>query len=142
MKHYLSSALILAAFALPAAARADSYSYATHSGDQTLHGVIASTDGKYGLTVRDDRAVTDSVVLHRGTVIDPTGLQLMPGMQVTIAGHPGASAFDADKIEAPVQDLAAQERRRQEQADAAPWSSFSDTNGTFQTSGPSVEGGG
>jgi hypothetical protein len=142
MKRYISSALIIASLALPAAARADSYSFATHSGDQTLHGVIASIDGKYALTVRNDRAGSEKVMLHGGTVIDPTGLQLMPGMQVTISGHPDATTFDADKIEAPVQDLAAQERRRQLQADMAPWSSFSDTNGTFQTDGPSAEGGG
>jgi Domain of unknown function (DUF5666) len=142
MKRYISSALILAAFALPAAARADSYNYATHSGNQTLHGVITSIDGKYGLTVRDDRDGSDSITLHRGTVIDPTGLQLHPGMQVSIAGHRAAGTFDADKIEAPAEDLAAQERWRQAPLNVGQWSSFSDTNGTFQTNGPSAEGGG
>lgn len=142
MKRYLSSALMIAALALPAAVRADSDSYALRSGDQTLHGVITSIDGKYGLTVRTDRAVTDNVMLHRGTVIDPTGLQLRPGMQVTIAGHPDANAFDANKIDAPVQYLQAQERARQTQANAIPLWPVEIPNGTFQTNGPSAEGGG
>jgi hypothetical protein len=133
---------MIAALALPAAARADSYSYVMRSGDQTLHGVITSIDGKYGLTVRDDRAGTDSVMLHRGTVIDPTGLQLRPGMQVTIAGHPDAGTFEANKIDAPVQYLEAQERARQAQANNIPPWPVDVPNGTFQTNGPSAEGGG
>lgn len=133
---------MIAALAVPVAARADTYSYATNPVDQTVHGVITSIDGKYGLTVRDDRAVTDSVMLHRGTIIDPTGLELKPGMQVTIAGRQHGSTFDAEKIDAPVADLEAQERAQQAQAKIAPFATYEVPNGTFQTNGPSAEGGG
>jgi hypothetical protein len=139
MRRLTSSALILAALALPVAARADTNSYAMRTVGHTVHGVITSIDGKYGLTVRDGRADGESVTLHRGTIINPTGLQLEPGMQVTIAGHPDGSTFDADEIDAPAQYLEDQELARRATATFGP---LFPPNGTFQTNGPSAEGGG
>jgi hypothetical protein len=66
MIRFLSSALMASALALPIAARADTNTYAVPTVEQTIHGVITSINGKYGLTVRDDRAETDSVTLHKG----------------------------------------------------------------------------
>lgn len=112
------------------------------TGELTFHGAITSVNGKYGLTVRDDQGGTETVALHQGTVINPTGLQLMPGMQVTFTGHPDSGTFDVNQMDAPVRYLAAQERTRRAEADVTPLTPPSIPDGTFQTTGPSAEGGG
>jgi hypothetical protein len=142
MKRITTSGLILAALALPAAAHADTPNYGVTSDVQTIHGTISSISGKYGLTVHDDRIGLASVTMHRGTVIDPTGLQLKPGMQITVAGHPDGGTFDANEIDAPVEYLEAQNRRRAAENAIGPWTPLTVPNGTFQTNGPSAEGGG
>jgi hypothetical protein len=107
-----NSALALAtagAFLLPAVAVAQPVpSYATQpvpgyasQDDQQIHGTIASLDGKYRVYVRDDRGYVDTVELHDGTVINPTGIPLQPGMPVTIYGRPNGKSFDANQIDAP-----------------------------------------
>ncbi len=40
--------------------------------------------------------------LHQGTIINPTGLTLEPGMNVTIDGYADGSNFDAMEIDTPV----------------------------------------
>lgn len=138
MKQLNASALVVAALVLPVAAPADMPSYAIQSGEQTIHGTITSINGKYGLTVHVDRLGAQGVTLHRGTIIGPTGLQLMPGMQVTIAGHTERGTFDANEIDVPVEYLEAQNRAWDAQriVPIVP-------NGPFQTpNGPSAEGGG
>jgi hypothetical protein len=59
MKRLASSALIVTALVLPVAALADTQGYATSVGAQTLSGVISSIDGKYSVTVRDNRGSLD-----------------------------------------------------------------------------------
>jgi hypothetical protein len=104
MKRFLTSALIVAALAAPLAAQAaDAPTYATASSDETVHGQITSINGKYGMTVRDNRGYLDNVTLHQGTVINPTGFELQPGMQVTIVGHADGATFAANEIDTPVQ---------------------------------------
>jgi hypothetical protein len=142
MKRFLSVALTLAAIMLPLATHAETISYATSSSDHTLRGTILSIDGKYGLTLRDEQADADRVTLHRGTVITPTGLRLKPGMQVTIAGHRDGATFAADAIVAPARYLEDQQREDGAGTNAVPPPPPSSPNGTFQTKGPSAEGGG
>jgi hypothetical protein len=142
MIRFLRAAVIASALALPIAARADTNTYAVPTVEQTLHGVITSINGMYGLTVRDDRAEADSVTLHHGTVINPTGLQLTPGMQVTITGHPDSSTFDVNEIDASPRYFEAQQRTRRAHASIEPWTPLFTPNGTFQTNGPTAEGGG
>jgi hypothetical protein len=130
MSPILTSALLAAAVALP---------------DHTVHGVITALHGKYELVIRDDHADDARVTLHRGTIIQPTGLRLEPGMQVTISGHPDGATFDAVEVDAPAHYLEDQEfARRQAQGSAAPAAVSPDgvPNGTFQTNGPSATGGG
>jgi len=96
---------VLAAAALisPALASAQSappYAYANGQ-DQQIQGTIASIDGTWNITVTDGNGYDDSIALHQGTVINPTGLTLEPGMQVTIDGYPDGSNFDADEIDTP-----------------------------------------
>lgn len=98
MKRLISSAAALAVLVLPLAAYADAPSPVGPSGGQTINGVISAVDGKYGLTLRAGQGLEDSVALHRGTVINPTGLQLEPGMKVAIAGRADGKTFEADKI--------------------------------------------
>ena len=142
MKRLTSSALIVAALAFPLAARADTSTHAAPSGERTIHGMITSINGKYGFTVRDDSVGIEGVTMHRGTIIDPTGLQLKPGMQVTIAGHADGGTFDADEIDAPVEYLEAQNRAQNADGTTAPWAPLSVPNGRYQGNGPSAEGGG
>jgi hypothetical protein len=139
MKRLISSAAVLAALVLPVAASADAPNHAAPSGHQTIQGVIRSIDGKYGLTVRVGQGLLDSVTTRQGTIINPTGLQLQPGMRVAIAGHADGDTFEADRIVgSPF-------------TENIPGSTASSTptlwpelipNGTFQTHGPSAVGGG
>ena len=71
------------------------------SDEDTVKGRVTSYDGKYGLAVRDDRGFIDTVSLHQGTIINPTGLQLRPGMSVTIHGYGNGNAFAANEIDTP-----------------------------------------
>ena len=141
MKHLTASTMVVGTLVLPLAAPADTFNYAISSGERTIHGTIVSIDGKYGLTVHDDHAGIEGVTMHRGTVIDPTGLQLKPGMHITIAGRADERTFNANEIDAPAEYLEAQNRERNRDGDLAPWPP-SLPNGTFQTNGPSAEGGG
>lgn len=96
---------ILALLVAPVTARAQalpSYGRPTPiSQEQTISGRITSVDSTFHLTVQDDRGFLDSVQLHQGTIINPTGLTLAPGMSVTIIGFPSGSSFDANQIDTP-----------------------------------------
>jgi hypothetical protein len=140
MKSLKSAALTIAAVVLPISASAETIGYATRADANSLHGIIVSIDGKYGLTVRDDQTGVERVTLHRGTVITPTGLRLKPGLHVTIAGHPDGSAFAANEIVAPAGSL--DEQKAAEQPQSSPLTPSAPTSGGFQTNGPSAEGGG
>jgi hypothetical protein len=69
--------------------------------EQRIHGRIASIDGTFHIRVRDDRGYIDSVELHQGTIINPTGLTLATGMSVTVSGYPTGSVFRANEIDTP-----------------------------------------
>lgn len=86
----------------PAAADAPSYSRPSYGSDEeTVSGRIASFDGTYNLQLKDDRGFLDAVKLHDGTVINPTGLRLVPGMRVTIHGINRGNALAANEIDTP-----------------------------------------
>jgi hypothetical protein len=76
-------------------------SYATQ--DQQVHGRVVGFDGGYNLQVRDDHGYLDNVRLHQGTVINPTGLTLAPGMVVSVNGYNQGSYFAANEIDTPYQ---------------------------------------
>ncbi len=94
-----------------AQAPADSPSYArpTYGNDEdVIHGHIVSFDGGFTLRVRDDRGgFIDNVELHQGTIINPTGLTLSPGMSVTIHGVNRGNVLDANQIDTPYQSYGA-----------------------------------
>ncbi|MFY9779001.1 MAG: hypothetical protein WAJ85_00650 [Candidatus Baltobacteraceae bacterium] len=91
------------ALAAPLAAQAQSVPSYAQSGDTDvqIRGRIASFDGGYNLTVRDERGFIDNVQLHQGTIINPTGLTLAPGMIVSILGFNAGSYFGANEIDTP-----------------------------------------
>ena len=99
----LAAAAVAAAIAaLPAAALAQP-SYASPDRSQEISGTVASFDGHDALTVRDAHGYLDNVTLHQGTIINPTGLTLAPGMPVTIYGYAAGPTFDANEIDTPYQ---------------------------------------
>jgi hypothetical protein len=75
----------------------------SNNNEEAIHGRISSFDGKYHIEVRDDRGFIDNVELHQGTVINPTGLSLQPGMLVTIMGYNRGHVFAAQEIDTPYQ---------------------------------------
>jgi hypothetical protein len=103
-------AMPLAARAQPANPPANPPSYAQPtppSNDDVIHGRVVSFDGAYALKVADDRGYIDSVQLRQGTIINPTGLTLAPGMTVTVRGVNQGSALVANQIDTPYDTYAA-----------------------------------
>jgi hypothetical protein len=99
----LFSAIALAGAIGPLAASAQSLSYATPpvAGTEMIRGTIASVNSKYNISVHDERGFLDSVSLHDGTIINPTGLTLAPGQTVTIDGTANGQTFIANEIDTP-----------------------------------------
>lgn len=75
--------------------------YAEPSSEQTIKGRISAVNGAFNISVRDDNGYIDSVELHRGTIINPTGLTLTVGMSVTIMGYSAGKVFEANEIDTP-----------------------------------------
>jgi hypothetical protein len=87
--------------ALPAAAQ-DVPSYAQPpGGDETIRGRIVAVDGAFRISVRDVRGFIDQVQLQGGTIINPRGLALAPGMDVAIVGFNAGAYFQANEIDTP-----------------------------------------
>ncbi len=102
----LAATLATAVFALPAIAKAQSApSYADpgygNNGEETIHGRVYTIDGTFDIRVSDDRGFVDHVHLHQGTIINPTGLTLAPGMDVTVLGYNAGSVLEANEIDTP-----------------------------------------
>lgn len=100
----LGAAIAAAALITPAIAFAqEAPSYADGGANQQIHGTIYSINGTWNISVADANGYKDSVELQQGTIINPTGLTLEPGMNVTIDGFPNGSTFDAIEIDTPYQ---------------------------------------
>jgi hypothetical protein len=76
-------------------------SYAQPYRQDLIRGTVYSINGKYNITVRDNRGFLDNVSLHNGTIINPRGWRLEPGNPVTISGKPSGRTFIADEIDTP-----------------------------------------
>ncbi|MDB5042577.1 MAG: hypothetical protein JWN27_3303 [Candidatus Eremiobacteraeota bacterium] len=142
MKQLVSSALIVAALVLPVAAQADAQAYTAPVGARAISGVIASIDGKFSLTVRQGGGSLAAVTLHSGTTINPTGSRLQRGTPVTIIGHAHDGTFDADTIDAPLDTGNRSTRPAGGRTPGEAPFRADIPSGTFQTNGPSAEGGG
>ena len=86
--------------AVPLTAAAQPVAYAKNPG-AAIKGTIVSIPGKYEIQVRDRQGRLDTVSLHQGTIINPTGITLEPGFRVAIYGSPDGNAFAADEIDTP-----------------------------------------
>ena len=75
--------------------------YAQPNAEQTIGGRISAINGTFNISVRDDNGYLDSVQLHRGTIINPTGLTLAVGMRVKILGYSAGNVFEANEIDTP-----------------------------------------
>lgn len=75
--------------------------YAQPATDLTIRGRIAAINGPFHITVRDAKGTIDDVTLHRGTIINPTGLTLAAGMRVKILGYAAGTTFAANEIDTP-----------------------------------------
>jgi hypothetical protein len=103
-RHVWSLAFAAAVLLLPFAAGAQgvpSYARPAAGADEHIQGRVANFDGGYRLLVRDERGYLDDVRLHPGTIINPTGLTLAPGMIVSILGYNAGSFFSANEIDTP-----------------------------------------
>ncbi len=103
---FILAALAALTLAAPIAARAQdvpSYAEPQAAGpaDEQIRGRVVSFDGGYNLAVRDERGFIDNVQLHPGTIINPTGLTLAPGMTVSILGFNEGGYFAANEVDTP-----------------------------------------
>lgn len=95
LKTTLAAAAAVAALTLPTLAGA------AVPGETQLRGTITAQPGKYDLHVQERNGNVDDVRLHPGTIINPTGLTLRPGMRVTILGNLQGETFAANEIDTP-----------------------------------------
>jgi hypothetical protein len=103
-KRLLGVAVAAAALITPAIASAqDIPAYASAGTGQQIQGTISAINGEWNITIADSSGYNDSVALHQGTIINPTGLTLEPGMNVTVDGYADGSNFDANEIDTPYQ---------------------------------------
>jgi hypothetical protein len=72
-------------------------------GQQQIQGRVTSYDGHYELHVQQANGEVDAIQLHQGTIINPTGLTLAAGMNVTVVGNPQGNVFAANEIDTPYQ---------------------------------------
>jgi len=104
----IATLIATAAIAVPASAFAQtdapapSYARPSYSStEDVVRGQVVAFDGAYHLQVRDERGFVDNIMLHQGTIINPTGLRLSPGMSVTVRGVNRGNALDANQIDTP-----------------------------------------
>jgi hypothetical protein len=89
----------LVGFPATASAMATYPSYAHR--EKTISGTIQNFNGAWWMYVRDRNGYVDTVSLHKGTVINPTGIQLQPGFHVRISGYSSGNVFVASVIDTP-----------------------------------------
>lgn len=100
MKHP-SKTLAIALAASFLSASLGSTASASVPGQNQLRGRITAFNGGFDLHVQTRRGEIDDVTLHHGTIINPTGLTLRPGMRVTILGTMNDGSFDANEVDTP-----------------------------------------
>jgi hypothetical protein len=100
-KRFLGTAVAVTALILPAIASAQDVPPYAVGAQQQIAGTVAAINGTWNITVADANGYDDSVELRQGTIINPTGLTLEPGMSVTVDGYADGSNFDATEIDTP-----------------------------------------
>jgi hypothetical protein len=95
------AAFILVTPTLVGAQDVPTYAQPQAQSEQQIRGRITAFDGAYSVSVRDEQGYIDNVQLHEGTIINPTGLTLAPGMTVSILGYNSGSYFSANEVDTP-----------------------------------------
>jgi hypothetical protein len=96
----ITALLSFAIAVLPLAALAQS-----DAQPETLGGNIATIDAAGNMDLNDDRGYIDSVVLGQATVINPPGVQLVPGMVIRVRGVNRGNVFAATEVDVAQQSL-------------------------------------
>ncbi|MGP6157261.1 MAG: hypothetical protein ACLPYS_07100 [Vulcanimicrobiaceae bacterium] len=96
-----ASALAVVALVAPLAAPAQSMPSYARPADMQVRGRVTGFDGHFNLSVRDERGYVDNVRIHPGTIINPTGIMLAPGMIVSLFGNNAGSFFGANEVDTP-----------------------------------------
>jgi hypothetical protein len=73
------------------------YGYHYDSVEHLLRGTVASFSPYRVLLARDDRETTE-VDLKKGTVIEPVGTSITPGMHLAVHGYWSKGVFIADRV--------------------------------------------
>jgi hypothetical protein len=95
----VTAAASLACFLTGPLAAQDSPSYAQPLGNARLSGTVVRFEpGSYDLGLLDDRGFVDRIALHHGTIIEPVGIDLAPGMRVSVVGYDAGPSFVANEI--------------------------------------------
>ncbi|HZV76706.1 MAG TPA: hypothetical protein VFF63_02985 [Candidatus Babeliales bacterium] len=63
-----------------------------------ISGTISGFDGQWIVYMHDDKGYTDHITLHQGTIINPTGIKLLEGMNVTVYGYADGPTFQANIV--------------------------------------------
>jgi hypothetical protein len=98
-KNYIAAALIglASVSAVPSKASAADVAIAQNH----VQGTIVEIVGKYDVRVKTARGDIADVTLRPGTIINPTGMTLRPGIAVTVLGSANANSFAATRIDTP-----------------------------------------
>jgi hypothetical protein len=70
----------------------------SYGNQQAIKGTISGFDGQWVVYMHDEKGYTDHITLHQGTIINPTGIKLLEGMQVTVYGYADGPTFQANAV--------------------------------------------
>ena len=84
-----------------AAAAGPSFAAASGPTHTQVKGTIASISSKFDFEVQQKNGGYVPVHMHQGTIINPTGLTLQSGMQVTVLGISRGNAIAANEVNTP-----------------------------------------
>jgi hypothetical protein len=70
----------------------------SYANQQKITGTVSGFDGQWIVYMHDDKGYTDHITLHQGTIINPQGIKLLEGMNVTIYGYADGPTFQANAI--------------------------------------------
>jgi hypothetical protein len=111
----IGAAISLAVGLVPAAASAQGTAQIAQAGlpsyareERTIRGRIVSINGD-DLRLRDEHGNLGTIRLHDGTVINPTGLKLVVGMNVSVLGYGDGATFSVTQIDTPYNTYASGE---------------------------------
>jgi hypothetical protein len=93
----LAGAGAIASTAAPAAAQYAPYAYGPYQRQNVVNGIVTYFY-QFNMTIQAPSGAIIPVQLHQGTIINPLGLSLAPGMPVTVRGYWANGAFFANRI--------------------------------------------